>query len=194
MISYDELAASVQGEMPLKRWIHTQGVITTSIQLAEKFDADPDKARIAATLHDVAKFWPIERQREVIMGENAQNDVLLHDPQLWHAHAGAIIAEQKYGILDPDILHAIRYHTSGRVGMSLLEKVVCLADYIEPGRDFAGVEQLRILTQSSLEQALIRGLGGTIVALTEKDKPIYPLTVFARNDLIQQINRRTTDD
>jgi predicted HD superfamily hydrolase involved in NAD metabolism len=189
MMKYDEIAASVQSEMPAKRWKHTQGVIAESIRLAEKYHANLEQARIAATLHDVAKFWPIERQREVVISENVQNDVLAHDPQLWHAHAGAIVAEHKYGVADPEILRAIRYHTSGRVGMSLLEKIVCLADYIEPGRDFAGVERLRSLAQTSLEEALIYGFGGTIATLIEHGKPIYPLTVLARNDLILQMSQ-----
>jgi predicted HD superfamily hydrolase involved in NAD metabolism len=188
-MNYDEIAASVQSEMPAKRWKHTQGVIAESVRLADKYHANLEQARIAATLHDVAKFWPIERQRELVMSENVQNDVLAHDPQLWHAHAGAIVAEHQYGVIDPEILRAIRYHTSGRVGMSLLEKIVCLADYIEPGREFAGVERLRSLSQTSLEEALISGFGGTIATLIEQGKPIYPLTVLARNDLILQMTQ-----
>jgi predicted HD superfamily hydrolase involved in NAD metabolism len=188
-MNYEEIVAIVQRDMPVRRWSHTQGVIQTSIDLARWFGANPEKAQIAAALHDVAKYWPVEQQRMFIESENPANDVLQYDKQLWHAHAGAHAANVQFGIEDPEILNAIRYHTSGRIGMSLLEKVVCLADYIEPGRDYPGVDQLRLLAKEHLELALIAGLDNTMRVLIEQGKRIYPLTLLARNDLIQSITQ-----
>jgi predicted HD superfamily hydrolase involved in NAD metabolism len=186
-ISIEEIMTAVELEMPAKRWKHTLGVVSSSIELAERYGADPQKARIAAILHDVAKFWPVEKQREAIIEEGSKTglDTLAYGKELWHSHAGAYVARRDFGIDDPEILDAIRYHTSGRVDMSMLEKVVCLADYIEPGRDFPGVEQLRTMSVTSLDKALLAGLDGTISVLLEKGKRIYPLTVLARNDLLQ---------
>lgn len=185
-MQWDELMAAVEREMPAKRWQHTLGVVESAIALAERYHADPDKARTAAILHDVAKYWPVNRQREAIEadGHPAGMETLRFDKPLWHSHAGAYVAKRDFGIEDEEILDAIRYHTSGRVGMTLLEKIICLADYIEPGRDFPGVDQLRELAETSLERALVAGFDGTIIHLIQTGKSIYPLTVQSRNDLL----------
>jgi len=186
-VNWDEMMAAAEKEMPAKRWKHTLGVIDSAVSLAKRYNGDPDKARTAAILHDVAKYWPTEKQREAILadGHEAGLDTLEYDAPLWHAHAGAYVARYEFGIQDEEILDAIRYHTSGRVGMSLLDKIVCLADYIEPGRNFPGVDKLRQLAESSLERALVEGFDGTITHLIETKQRIYPLTVLSRNDLLQ---------
>ncbi|WP_375295242.1 bis(5'-nucleosyl)-tetraphosphatase (symmetrical) YqeK [Paenibacillus sp.] len=188
-MSVDEACALVEREMPAKRWRHTLGVVESSVALAERFGADVEKARIAAILHDVAKYWPVEKQRQAILadGDEAGLDTLLYDKELWHSHAGAFVARRDFGVGDAEALDAIRYHTSGRPGMTKLEKIVCLADYIEPGRDFPGVDTLRELSEKSLEEALVAGFDGTLRFLIEQGKRIYPLTVLTRNDLLTQI-------
>ncbi|MNI65978.1 putative nicotinate-nucleotide adenylyltransferase [compost metagenome] len=159
--------------------------------LAERFGGDPVKADLAALLHDLAKFWPIEKQ-EAVMKDNELNPELLeYDKQLLHAEVGAFIAKRDYGIEDKEVLDAVRYHTSGRVGMTKLDKIVCLADYIEPGRSFPGVEKIRELAEHHLEEALIAGFDSTITFLVEKRKQIFPLTVLSRNDLIRQLERES---
>ena len=188
-MSIDEAMALVEREMPAKRWRHTLGVIDAAVALAERFGGDAEKARIAAVLHDVAKYWPVERQREAIAldGDAAGLDTLLYDKELWHSHAGAYVARRDFGVDDDEVLDAIRYHTSGRPGMTQLEKIVCLADYIEPGRDFPGVDRLRELSERSLEEALVAGFDGTLRFLIDQGKRIYPLTVLTRNDLLTHI-------
>jgi predicted HD superfamily hydrolase involved in NAD metabolism len=91
------------------------------------------------------------------------------------------------------VLDAVRYHTSGREGMSLLEKIICLADYIEPGRQFPGVDEIRELAGHSLELALVAGFDSTIRYLMEQRKPIYPLTVLARNSLLREWHAKQTE-
>ncbi|MGQ8872786.1 bis(5'-nucleosyl)-tetraphosphatase (symmetrical) YqeK [Paenibacillus sp. TSA_86.1] len=186
-LSREELIQSVSAQMPAKRWKHTQGVMECAVALAEKYGADPEKADIAAILHDVAKYWPIAEMEAVIRDNGLNVELLQHDKQLWHSEVGAFVAERDYGVLDSEIIHAIRWHTSGRVGMSLLDKVVCLADYIEPGRDFPGVENIREQAQRSLEEGLIAGFDSTISLLLSQRRVIYPLTVLSRNDLIEQL-------
>ncbi|AWV32475.1 bis(5'-nucleosyl)-tetraphosphatase (symmetrical) YqeK [Paenibacillus sp. FSL R7-0048] len=183
--SREALIEAVSAQMPDKRWKHTLGVMETSIQLAKQYGADPERAETAAILHDVAKYWPVERMKEIIEQNQLNLDLLVYDKQMWHSEVGAFVAEKDYGITDPDIINAIRFHTSGREDMSLLEKIVCLADYIEPGRDFPGVDKIREKAQVSLEEGLVAGFDSTISLLLEKRRVIFPLTVLARNDLVR---------
>ncbi|MCL6605186.1 MAG: bis(5'-nucleosyl)-tetraphosphatase (symmetrical) YqeK [Paenibacillus sp.] len=188
--SREALIEAVSAQMPDKRWKHTLGVMDSAVKLAIRYGADPERAETAAILHDVAKYWPVDRMRKIIE-DHALSEVLLsHDKQLWHAEVGAFVAEKEYGITDPEVLDAIRYHTSGREGMSILEKIVCLADYIEPGRDFPGVDQIRKLAKVSLEEGLVAGFDSTIRVLLEKRRIVFPLTVLARNDLVRVLEEK----
>lgn len=180
---------AVKEQMPERRWLHTLGVMETSVILANRFGGDPVKADLAAILHDYCKYWPVQEQAKIIRENGLPQDLLDYDKELWHSHAGAYIAEAQFGIHDEEILDAIRYHTSGREQMTLLDKIVCLADYMEPGRDFPGVDHIREIANQSLEKALVAGFDSTISFLIAKGKRIYPLTILTRNDLIEQINR-----
>lgn len=185
--SREQLIDAVSSQMPAKRWEHTLGVMETAVRLAKQYGADPIKADLSAILHDVAKYWPVQKMEQMIIDHGLSTELLVYDKQLWHAEVGAFVAKQEYGIEDQEILDAIRYHTSGRVGMTLLDKVVCLADYIEPGRDFPGVNNIRDLANHSLEEALAAGFDSTIQFLLSRRQIIFPLTVLARNDLIKQL-------
>ncbi|WP_334075291.1 bis(5'-nucleosyl)-tetraphosphatase (symmetrical) YqeK [Paenibacillus sp. A14] len=191
--SREQLIGIVSGQIPAKRWKHVEGVMQAAAELANRYGADPVKADLAALLHDLAKFWPVERQEAVIRENNLNAELLKHDKQLLHAEVAAFISQRDYGVDDPEVLDAIRYHTSGRVGMTKMDKIVCLADYIEPGRDFPGVERIRELAEVNLEEALLAGFDSTISFLLEKKKTIFPLTVLARNDLIAQLKKQTPD-
>lgn len=189
----EQLIGIVSGQMPAKRWKHVEGVMLTAVELARRYGADPVKADLAALLHDLVKFWPVERQEAVIRENGLNAELLDHDKQLLHAEVAAFISQRDYGVDDPEVLDAIRYHTSGRVGMTQMDKIVCLADYIEPGREFPGVERIRELAEVSLEEALLAGFDSTISFLLEKKKAIFPLTVLARNDLIAQLKKRNPE-
>ncbi len=183
----EDIVRIVQERLPAKRWEHTAGVMHTAVKLAEKYGADPQKADLAAILHDCCKYWPVDKMKQVIIERNLPADLLDYDKELWHAPVGAYVASAEFGVDDGEVLDAIRYHTSGREHMTLLDKVVCLADYIEPGRDFPGVDKIRELAEHSLEKALIAGFDSTIQFLISKGKKIYPLTVLARNSLLAEI-------
>lgn len=186
----EDIIESVRSQMPERRWIHTLGVMETSVKLAERFGADPVKAELAAILHDVCKYWRVDEQARMIRENGLPLDLLDYDKELWHAHAGAWVALERYGVRDEEVLDAIRYHTSGRARMTLLDKVVCLADYMEPGRDFPGVHNIREIAEYSLEKALLAGFDGTIRFLLDKGKRIYPLTLAARNGLIEELEQQ----
>lgn len=184
----EELLAQVRAQMHDKRYDHTLGVAESARQLAIRYGADPDKAQLAGYLHDYCKCWPVDKMFEILVRHDMPTELLEGEKELWHAFAGAIVIQSDLGITDPEILQAVRYHTTGRVGMTLLEKVVCVADYIEPNRNFPGVEEIRALAQENLDAALALALGGTMQFLIEKKKTVFPLTLLAYNDLIS-LNR-----
>ncbi|MED4907509.1 bis(5'-nucleosyl)-tetraphosphatase (symmetrical) YqeK [Brevibacillus centrosporus] len=188
----EELLAQVRAQMHDKRYDHTLGVAESARQLAIRYGADPDKAQLAGYLHDYCKCWPVDKMFEILVRHDMPTELLEGEKELWHAFAGAIVIQSDLGITDPEILQAVRYHTTGRVGMTLLEKVVCVADYIEPNRNFPGVEEIRALAQENLDAALALALGGTMQFLIEKKKTVFPLTLLAYNDLIslKRENRR----
>lgn len=183
----ERLMDETKSQMPSKRWDHTLGVMSTAAALARRFGGDVEKADIAALLHDYCKYWPIDEQRRVYNEEGLDADLLNYDAQLLHGPIAAEVVCKRYGIADEEILDAIRYHTSGRERMTLLDKIVCLADYIEPGRDFPNVHNIREIAEHSLERALVAGFDSTIQFLLSKGKKVYPLTVVARNALIDEI-------
>ncbi len=188
----EQLLEDVRSQMPERRWQHTMGVMQTAVLLARRFGADEHKAELAAILHDVAKYWEIGKLERVIH-ERPRTEafffpeyVLKFDRQLLHAPVGAHVAETVYKVTDGEVLDAIMYHTSGREFMSLVEKVVCLADYMEPGRDFPGVDRIRELAETDLNRALVAGFDTTISHLLQKGRMVFPLTVIARNSLIEE--------
>jgi len=188
-MNLDKLKEATRAQMPDKRWRHTLGVVETASKLAERYAGDPAQAELAALLHDYSKAWPIDRMEAVIREHGLSAELLDNDKELWHAHVGAWAVQTEHGIEDEEVLDAIRYHTSGREGMTKLDKIVCLADYIEPGRNYPGVERIRQLAEHSMEEALIAAFGSTIAVLVERGKRIFPLTVLARNDLIMQMKQ-----
>lgn len=186
----DELISIVSAGMPAKRWKHVEGVMSSAVQLCERYGGDPVKGDMAALLHDLAKYWPVDKQEDIIKEYKLNQDLLNYDKQLLHGEVAAFIAQRDYGITDIEILDAVKYHTSGRVGMTLMDKIICLADYIEPGRDFPGVDHIRALAEVSLDEALIAGLDSTISFLISQRKVIYPLTLLARNDLVRGLKTK----
>lgn len=175
-----------------RRYLHTMGVVDSAVHLARKYGADEDAARLAALMHDYCKNMSKEQYDEYIKRYRIDFDEIARgNRELMHGRVARYIAEKEYEIHDPEILSAIEYHTTGRKGMSLLEKIIAVADYIEEGRDFPGVEEIRILAAKNLEEALIFAINGTIRHLMEKNLLIHLDTIEARNDLIREIKAQT---
>jgi predicted HD superfamily hydrolase involved in NAD metabolism len=181
----EEALKCVKEQITDQRYLHTLGVMETAIVLANLYGVDEKKAELAAIFHDYAKFRPIDEMRKIIIEQGMPSDLLLYNSELWHAPVGAFLVEKEAGINDIEILDAIRYHTSGRQGMTKLEKIIYLADYIEPGRRFHGVLEVRELAKTNLERALIKAVQNTIQFLMKKGQPIYPDTFYTYNDLVK---------
>lgn len=174
----------VKDHLTEHRYQHTLGVMETAVELAHLYGADPKKAETAAIFHDYAKFRSKDEMKQIIIEQNMNKDLLFHSPELWHAPVGAYLAEKEAGIHDEAVLDAIKYHTSGRECMTLLEKVIYVADYIEPGRIFPGADEVRELAKSDLNKALIASMKNTILFLLKKNQAIYPETLQSYNYLI----------
>ncbi|MBE3570400.1 MAG: bis(5'-nucleosyl)-tetraphosphatase (symmetrical) YqeK [Bacillales bacterium] len=176
----------VKEQLTEHRFQHTLGVMEAAIKLAAKYGADKKKAELAAIFHDYAKFRPKEEMKQIIIQQEMDPKLLQFHTELWHAPVGAYLTKTEAGIEDEEVLDAIRYHTSGRPNMTVLEKVIYLADYIEPGRQFPGVDEVREMAERSLDEALIQALKNTIVFLLKKNQPVFPDTLDTYNHLVNK--------
>ncbi|MFD1705475.1 bis(5'-nucleosyl)-tetraphosphatase (symmetrical) YqeK [Siminovitchia sediminis] len=175
--AYQILSEKISGP----RYDHTVRVAETAEKLAVKYGADVERTVLAAIFHDYAKLQPISELKELIIEYRLDSRLLDFHPELWHAPAGAVLVQEEVGIKDEEILNAIRYHTTGRAGMSLLEKIVYIADYIEPGRKFPGLDEVRQLADQQLDMAVFKSLGNTIKYLIGQSATVYPDTFEAYN-------------
>lgn len=187
MLTTEECRKVVKPRLSEARWKHSQNVSKEAVRLAKKYGADPQKAEIAGLLHDVMKDTAPEEQLQMMQRFGIiLTNVELAAPKLWHAMSGAAFLERELGMQDADILNAVRYHTTARKGMSLLEQVIYIADFTSAERDYDGVEEMRKAADTSLEEAMVEGLAFTIQDLSEKKAPIHPDTFYAYNEVIIQ--------
>ena len=168
-----------------KRLNHSIGVMETAINLANVYNYEKEKARIAGLLHDCAKFRdPLYLLKRVNDFGIILDEIMYVNKELIHGPLGAKIAEHEFNIKDPEILDAIAYHTTGREDMALLEKIIYIADYIEPSRSFVGIEVIRGLAVKDLDKSIRMAMDNTIKYLTDKHKLIHIDTLKARNYLL----------
>lgn len=173
-----KIRKSMEKELDAKRYEHTLGVAYTAAALAMCNDVDPVKAETAGLLHDCAKCFSDDKKISVCRKNNMEiNSVESRNPYLLHAKAGYCIAKNKFDIEDQDILNAILNHTTGRPGMSTLEKIIYIADYIEPSRKQApNLSEVRKLAFQNLDQALLKILTDILSYLESGGVEIDPLT------------------
>ena len=161
-----------------KRFAHTLGVEFTAAALAMRYQADVTDAQIAGLLHDCAKCLTDEKRVSICEKHQiSMTDIERRNPFLLHAKVGEYLAREKYGITNPDILNAIRFHTTGRENMSLLERIVFVADYIEPGRRQApNLSEIRQLAFTDLDAAMLKILEDTLSYLKATGGELDPMT------------------
>ena len=185
----------LQNRLTEKRYIHSLNVADSAKELALIYGCDPEKAYTVGLVHDCCKDEPAGLQLSYILENKVElTEYEINAAKLYHAISGRVFAEKEFGITDEDMLNAIRYHTTGRKGMSLLEKVVFIADFISAERDYNGVDIMREKAKRSLDEAIIEGLGFTIKDLITRNLVIHPDTVLAFNDAIinlQKINQES---
>ena len=157
----DALEFFVMNELYDRRRVHTLGVRDTALEFCKKYGADPLKAEIAALAHDMYRGLRGEDLKKTVI-ELGLPERYQEDPNLAHGKIAAIKLKEDYGVDDEDILNAVSYHTTGRAGMSTLEKIIFLADAIEPGRTYPGVENVRKEAEKGLDEGCLASMLGTI--------------------------------
>ncbi len=161
-----------------ERYQHTLGVAYTAADLAMRYRLDPERLFTAGLLHDCAKNIPNEEKYELCKKYKIKlNEVEKRAPYLLHSKLGAYIAEHDFGIDDEEILNAIRYHTTGRPDMSLTEKIIYIADYIEINRKEApDLTDVREMAFTDIDSAIRKVLSDTLKYLSEGDRLVDPTT------------------
>lgn len=168
-----------------KRFQHSLNVEKESLKLARIYGIKEEHCKIAAILHDCAKYF---KNEELIIYATKYgipvDEVQYNFPSLLHGPVGAMYAREKFEIENEDILNSITYHTTGRPSMSKLEKVIYLADLIEESRSFPGLEEIRNMSVKDLDKALILSCNCTINYIMKSNSLIHPLTIEFRNSLL----------
>lgn len=181
--SMRKLRKKIEKVQDAKRFEHTIGVEYTAAALAMRYGAPLEDARIAGILHDCAKCLSDEK-RLLICEKHAipVSEIERRNPFLLHAKVGAFLAKEKYKVENQDVLNAILYHTTGHEGMSLLEKIIFVADYIEPGRKQApNLQEIRKLAFQDLDGAMLWILEDTLNYLKRSGGETDPMTEVTRN-------------
>lgn len=184
-MNLEDYKAVIRPFLSEKRFFHSECVAKRARELAVRYGADPKKAETAGILHDIMKDTPQDEQLKMM----DQFGIILTDveraaPKLWHAMLGAAYLKNKLKIDDAEILSAVRYHTTGRKGMTLLDKILFIADFTSDDRDYPGVEEIRKAADKSLDEAMIAGIVFTIKDLADACKPIHPDTIAAYNQTV----------
>ena len=187
MIALEEAYNYLKNNLRSDRYMHTLGVISVAKKLAKLNGVSEEKAEIAALSHDIAKNMSKEDMADIIK----QNNIKLSleesiSKQLWHSILAPIVARKELKIEDKDILGAIRWHTTGKENMTKLEKIIYIADMIEPSRQFEGVDEIRNVTLQNLDEGVLLGLTHTIEFLQSKNLIVDNNTINARDYLLRK--------
>ena len=192
MDKFEEYKAIIKTKMGNKRYIHSINVAKQAVHLAEKYHVDVKKAQTAGILHDITKEMPEEQQLELIKKAGiALTPFQLNVPKLWHSISACVYLRQFLGIEDEDILSAVRYHTTGRKGMSMLEKVIFAADFTGEERNYEGAEEMKAYAEESLDKVILEGVSFSINDLIARKKTIAPDSVDAYNEALINLKNKS---
>lgn len=170
-----------------KRYAHSLAVADEAKRLAIKYNVDSEKAYLAGLLHDITKDTPEQEQLQIFNQFGIMLDnVTKNSEKLWHAVSGAAYIENVLEITDPEIISAVRYHTTAKQNMSKFEKILYLADFTSSDRDYPDVDVMRNLVDISLESAMEYALNYTINELRDKKAQIHLDTVLAYNEVVKK--------
>lgn len=185
-MTLEEMNDKLKKSIRTDRYIHSVNVMNSALSLAGLYGVDKNKAAVAGLLHDCAKDLKNEDTYEINKKFDIETDeITKRQPRLLHGPVGAYIAEICYGITDKEILNAIKFHTTGKENMNMLEKIIFISDYIEPERNFPGVDDIREWVTKDIDRAIVLALDSTIKRVLGKGALLHPATVNARNYLIR---------
>lgn len=180
-----------------KLYRHSRGVEITAFILARKYGADEKKAALAGLLHDYGKLYNQKMLYQLARKKNISIDpITFYEPALLHAPVGAWLLENELGLKDREVLDAVRFHTTGNGQMTILSRIVYLADFIEPGRLFAGVRNIRsmALKMGQLERALLAAAESTIYNVLQKGRLLHGASIEFRNNMLLSLQEEKLED
>lgn len=183
-----EIKKKLKEFLPDMRFKHSVRVKNIAVKLAKINGCSEEKAAIASYLHDVARDIPLKSMLDLLEEEGfflQDHGIPDNNPLLLHAHAGKVVARKQFGVHDKEVLRSIELHTTGGESMSLLDKVIFVADYIEPGRTFSGVKETRDLAFKSLDRAVLYIFKTLIKNLLNRELFICKTTLLGYNELVQ---------
>lgn len=184
-MSIEEYKKILEGKLTAKRYFHSLCVADEAKRLAGLYGADSEKAYLAGLLHDITKNLPEKEHLKIFEGFGIMlTDIEKNAFKLWHAISGTAYLEKVLDIKDSEILLAVRYHTTAKEDMSLLQKVLYIADFTSQDRDYDDVDVMRKLADKSLDSAMVYALKYTIKELCDKNAAIHPDTFNAYNQLM----------
>ena len=187
-ISIEDIKDKLKACLSPERYEHSLGVMEKSVELAKMFNCDVEKAQVAGLLHDCAKCVDKDELKRIIDEEGLDKDNCCQGSyKVWHAPVSAYFSEKDYGVDDAEILSAIKWHTMGKLNMTLLEKIVYLADKIEERTretEYRTPIENVLLSSGSLDKAILKSFKMTICSLTERDLPICFTTIDVYNQLL----------
>lgn len=174
----------IKAKMGEYRYIHSVNVSKEAVRLARLYGCDEEKAAVAGMLHDITKELPKEEQLQIMLDSGIiLSDIEKESSKVWHGLSGSLYIKQQLNIDDEDILNAVRYHTTGRAGMSLLEKIIFVADFTSEERTYNGVATMRKKAKKSLEEAMLYGLKFTLKDLSKRELTIHPNALACYNEI-----------
>ncbi len=184
----NEFKAILKNRLTEKRYIHSLNVADSAKMLAKLYGYDEEIAYTAGLIHDCCKDTPAGLQLSYMLENGVElSEYELGVAKLYHSICGSVFVKKEFGIDNQDIINAVRYHTTGRKNMSLLEKIIFIADFISDERDYNGVEIMREKAVKSLDEAIVEGLSFTIKDLIDQGRIIHPDTLDAYNDAMMKI-------
>jgi predicted HD superfamily hydrolase involved in NAD metabolism len=185
MISGQQAIETIRLRLSENRFKHSLEVAELAMEMAKTFGIDQEQAYLTGLLHDYAKGIS-GKELLIIASDNnlIEDEVDKLVPDLLHAPVGAFLLRKELEIDDEEILKAVRCHTLGAFEMSILDKVIFLADMIEPGRDYPGVDRLRCLAMRNLDEGMLFGLESTIKYCIDSRRILHPRTILVRNKFL----------
>ena len=189
--NFKELKEIVKSKMSLKRFTHTLGVVEMSEKLAKTYNADIEKCKVAALLHDICKEMDMEYIKNIckdnFMNELSEED--LENNEILHGFAGAYYVKNELGINDKEILSAIKYHTVGAENMTSVEKIVYIADAIEYGRNYPSVVKIREETFKNLDRGILMEIEHKEKYLESIGKKSHPNTDELKKEILKELDK-----
>ena len=177
-----DIVVSLRSRLCDDRFFHSLNVAEQAKALASIYGEDENRAYLAGLVHDCTKNTSPDEQLKIIEnGGISLSELEKNSKKLWHAISGSVFIKSEYGIDDKGIISAVRYHTTGKADMTMLEKIVYTADFTSKERDYEGVEEIRFLAKTDIDKAVFEGAKFTVESLNKRGLPVHPDTIDTMN-------------